>query len=285
MMLNTNSFNEKQFIQFACEASIVNFFAKKYPTNLFIEKQINPTNNMDVDLVFTENDYTYNIEIKCSDFNAKENINNKKTLKIQPIGRLDGFPDQLKELQELLKPVVEKLNLDGIESGKVMDNNLKDFLLSANKKFNPSASEEELNILSVSCDDAEDMQLWYYYMFKEQGLFQEDSFWQHSDYENVDLVLLNNLYFKHNNYVSKKLKNSWSFEDSFNLIFINPFAKQNKEKAIQEFLKICPNYNSELSEWKMPGTVDETVKDSRRIADFIKAELEENKGVFLFEQP
>ena len=65
-----------------------------------------------------------------------------------------------------------------------------------NKKFNPSASEEELNILSVSCDDAEDMQLWYYYMFKEQGLFQEYSFWQHSDYENVDLVLLNNLYFK-----------------------------------------------------------------------------------------
>ena len=285
MMLNSNSFNEKQFIQFACEASIVKFFAEKFPSNLFIEKQINPENKMDVDLVFTEKNYTFNIEIKCSDFIAKENTDSQNTLKIQPIGRFEDFPEQLKALQDLLKPVAERMNLDGIQSGKVMDNNLKDFLLSANKKFNPEASSSELNILSVSCDDAEDMQLWYYYMYKDQGLFKDDSFWKHSDYENVDLVLLNNLYFKHNKYSTKKLNNSWSFENSFNLIFINPFAKQKKEKAIQEFLKICPNYNNQLLDWKMPGTVDEAVKDSRKIANFIKAELEQNKGIFLFEQP
>ncbi len=47
-----------------------------------------------------------------------------------------------------------------------------------------------------------------------------------SEFENVDVVILNNLYYKHNEYFNKKLLNSWAFGNCFNLIFINPFAKQ-----------------------------------------------------------
>jgi hypothetical protein len=125
-----------------------------------------------------------------------------------------------------------------------MDNSLKDFLLSANKKFNPTNTDKELNILSVSCNDAEDMQLWYYYMFKDQGLFTSASFHPTAEFENVDVVILNNLYYKHNEYFNKKLLNSWDFGNCFNLIFINPFAKQKKEEAINELLRICPNQNA-----------------------------------------
>lgn len=285
MMLNGNKFNEKQFIQFACEATIVKYFAGKYKTNLGIEKKVNPNNRMDVDLVFDENGFTFNIEIKCSDFIAKEKLDNSNNLKIQPIGRLENFGDALRELQVLFKPIADKLNLDGIVPAKSMDNNLKDFLLSANNKFKPSAASNELNILSVSCNDAEDMQIWYYYMFKDDGLFTQNSFHPKSEFENVDVVILNNLYFKHNKYFTKKLLNSWDFANCFNLIFVNPFSKQKKEAAIIELLKICPNYNKELKTWKMPSDVEEEVKDSRRIANLIKAELEKNQGVFLFEQP
>lgn len=285
MLLNALPFNTKQFIQFACEATIVKFFADKYKTNLAIEKKINPANNMDVDLVFSENGFTFNIEIKCSDFNAKERIDATNTLKIQPIGRLEGFDETLAELQELLKPVAEKLNLDAIVATKNMDNSLKDFLLSANKKFNPTTTDKELNILSVSCNDAEDMQLWYYYMFKDQGLFTSASFHPTAEFENVDVVILNNLYYKHNEYFNKKLINSWDFGNCFNLIFINPFAKQKKEEAINELLRICPNQNAGFRLWNMPGSAEEEVKDSRRIADFIKAELEGNQKLYFFDQP
>lgn len=285
MMLNALPFNVKQFVQFACEATIVKFFADRYKTNLAIEKKVNPANNMDVDLVFSENGFTFNIEIKCSDFNAKEAIDTSNTLKIQSVGRLEGFGDTLAELQELLKPVAEKLNLDAVVATKNMDNSLKDFLLSANKKFNPAASDKELNILSVSCNDAEDMQLWYYYMFKDQGLFTSSSFHPVSEFENVDVVILNNLYFKHYEYFNKKLLNSWDFGNCFNLIFINPLAKQKKDAAVAELLNICPNQDTGFRQWNMPGTAEEEVKDSRRIADYIKAELEDNLKQYYFQQP
>ncbi|MGC4035220.1 MAG: hypothetical protein QM764_04600 [Chitinophagaceae bacterium] len=285
MLLNTLPFNTKQFIQFACEATIVKYFAEHYKTNLAIEKKINPANNMDVDLVFSENGFIFNIEIKCSDFKAKEAIDATNTLKIQPIGRLEGFNETLAELQELLKPVAEKLNLDAIVAAKNMDNSLKDFLLGANNKFNPASTDKELNILSVSCNDAEDMQLWYYYMFKDKGLFTSASFHQTAEFENVDVVILNNLYYKHNEYFHKRLLNSWDFGNCFNLIFINPFAKQKKKAAVNELLRICPNQNAGFNLWNMPGNAEEEVKDSRRIADFIKSELEGNQKLYFFDQP
>ncbi|GEM_PF-913355 len=285
MLLNKNTFDEKQFIQFASESTIVKYFADRYKANLFIEKKINPNNGMDVDLSFSHNGFTFNIEVKCSDFNSKELVDSRNTLKIQPIGRIPNFPEELAELQKLLQPVADKMNLDGIESAKNMDNNLKDFLLSADSKFNPASPDNELNVLAVCCDDAEDMQLWYYYMYKDQGLFTTGSFWNQSKFENVDLVLLNNLYFKHNKFFNKKLQNSWDFSTSFNLIFENPFAKLKKTEAIKQFLQICPNLNTEFRTWNMPGSAEEVVKDSRRIADFIKAELESNREIFLFEQP
>jgi len=285
MLLNKNKFDEKQFIQFACEASIVKYFSEKFAQTLEIEKKVNPTNGMDVDLSFSSAEFIINIDVKCSAYDEKEKIDKQNKLKIQTVGRLPDLDNTVKELTDLLAPVFEKLNLDGAVLAKNMDNNLKSHLKSAHDKFNPNAPINELNVLAVCCNDAEDLQLWYYYMFKDQGLFTSESYWNQSEYENVDLVLINNLYFKHHKVFDKKITNSWNFDSSFNLIFENPFAKQKKEDAIKEFLRICPNFNREFRTWNMPGTVEEDVKDSRRIADFIKAELEEKSKIYLFEQP
>ncbi|RZK16222.1 MAG: hypothetical protein EOO43_14730 [Flavobacterium sp.] len=249
MLLNAQAFNTKQFVQYACEATIVRYFADRFASTIEIEKKINPANKMDVDLVFKDKGFTFNMEIKCSDFNAKEKVDSTNALKIQPVGRLDGFDAILADLQELLKPVAERMSLDGIVAGRNMDNNLKDFLVSANNKFNASSTEYDLNILSVSCGDAEDMQLWYYYMFKDKGLFTSTSFYPKVEYENVDVVVLNNLYFKHYDYFSKKLLDSWDFGNCFNLIFVNPYAKQKKSAAIAELLNICPNQSQTRSHW------------------------------------
>lgn len=286
MQLNSNSFNEKQFIQFACEATIVAYFTCKFPSNAKIEKKVNPNNRKDVDLVFTHNNYTFNIEVKCSDYVEKERINNNNSLKVQTIGRLTGLEETISQLTPALNQIVYELNLsDGVEIAKNMDNNLKDFLKSADEKFNPESSNQELNILAVSCDDAEDMQLWYYYLYKDAGLFTSNSFYPTLNFENVDLVLLNNLYFRHNKYKTKNISNSWNLLDAFCLIFKNPFAKKIKECAIQEFLMLCPNYNNMFKDWDSGSSVEEEVKDIRKIADFIKLELEENQKLYLFEKP
>ncbi len=285
MLLNPNPFQEKQFIQYACEATIVKYFSDLFPASIEIEKKVNPNNNKDVDVVFSDNGFTFHIEVKCSDYKSKELIDSSNNIKIQTVGRLTDLDKTIAALQPALDQVAEKLGLDGTTMSKNMDNNLKDFLISAHEKFNPDASDKELNILSVSVDDAEDMQLWYYYMFKDQGLFTPVSYHPQSEYDNVDLVMINNLYFKHNKYFQKKLANSWDFGNSCVLIFPNPNAKQAKNDAINHFLSICPNINQLYSAWRVPGSADEDVKDSRKIADFIKAELEDNQGTYLFEQP
>ena len=284
MLLNLNPFQEKQFIQYACEATIVKHFADRFTNTIEIEKKINPNNQKDVDLVFSDKGFTFNIEIKCSDFVQKEQIDNKNTLKVQTIGRLPGLDKTLADLQPILDQVSKKMNLDGTDIAKNMDNNLKDFLVSAHKKFNPNATDKELSILSVSCNDAEDLQLWYYYMFKDQGLFTNESYFDTSKYENVDIVMLNNLYYKHSKYFNKQLLNSWDFDNSFVIVFSNPFAKKTKTDALNHFLSICRNFNQEYNDWFVPGTAEEEVKDSRKLADFIKAELEESQGIYLFEQ-
>jgi hypothetical protein len=93
------------------------------------------------------------------------------------------------------------------------------------------------------------------------------------------------LYYKHNEFYLKNLDNPWDFGNSFVLIFENPFVIQRKDLALSKFLEICPNYNMMFGEWSMPGKIDEKVKESRRIADFIKDELERKRNIYLFLKP
>src|SRR5690606_24620195 len=113
-----------------------------------------------------------------------------------------------------------------------MDNKLKDYLLSANEKFSDNSSEEELNILVVCCPDLLSMQDWFFYMFGVGGLFTNDSYHSPLDYNNVDSVILTNMYHRHYDYQHKgKLKDHWDWRQSCNLILPNPLRKKPKIPA------------------------------------------------------
>ena len=163
-----------------------------------------------------------------------------------------------------------------------MDNNLKDFLESAHQKFNSTPTENEINILLVGCDDEEDIQNWYNYLWAEQGLFTSKPFSNSNDFNNVDLVVYTNQYFIHNSFSTKKLKEHWSIEKSFNLIFKNPHRLLNKNKGIEHFMKILPNCTSEFNNYVVPGPAPQEVKDSVVIRYFVKDYLEKTKGRYYF---
>jgi hypothetical protein len=285
MLLKQQPFAEKKFIQYASETSVARYFGEKFPTDFKVETKINPNNDKDVDCQFQDNGFTFNVEVKCSDFVSKEKIENKEGFKYGTVGRL---PDRGKEAIEAVSSALDEGLTIKEEpkkphlASKNMDNNLKDFLELAHDKFDPTPKEKEINILLVGCDDERDMQNWVNYLWADQGLFTEQSFADRERYKNVDLVVFTNLYFKHNKYYEKKVDNCWSLDKSFNLIFGNPYRHLQKEAGIKHFMELLPNYTEELGNYNVPGDAPDYVKSSVIIPWFVKDNLEKTQGIYLF---
>jgi hypothetical protein len=285
MLLRQQPFAEKTFIQYSVETSVVRFFSEMFPAEFKAEAKINPNNQKDVDCQFIDSGFKYNVEVKCSDFISKEEIDSQDAYKFETVGRLpDKGESAIREISQALNEAHAKKE-EGLKPHldlKKMDNNLKDFLELAHKKFDPTPKEEEVNILLVGCDDDRDIQNWFNYLLAEQGLFTKHPFADNTKYKNVDLVVLTNLYFKHNRYFDKQVKNSWTLENSFNLIFGNPYRHIQKENAIKHFMNLLPNFTQELQSYQVPGDAPDFVKNVVKIPWFVKDNLEKNQGKFLF---
>jgi len=289
LQMKNASFDEKAFIQIACETTVNAYFARKYPTSFAYEKKLKLTNKKNVECQVRSYYFTYNIEVKCADFEAKEKIENQDSFKFSTYGRIDDYKEAMKEIGEMMiegqkrkgdvpKPLLEQ---------RKMDNNLKDFLISANEKFDSIPNENEVNILVVCCGDANDIQHWHNYMYAPTGLFTRNSFYNPKEYTRVDIVVLTNIYHRHYKYFEKlHLEDNWNFDSAFNLAFSNPFRSMNKEDSIKHFLKVFPHYTYELEKFKLPPSnepefIRQVLKSIVGIPAFVKYNLTD-KGKILF---
>lgn len=284
LQLKKAKFDEKAFIQGACELAVANYFCKK--NGFRVEAKVNPENQKDVDVQFQSNNFTYNIEVKCAAFTYNEKIQNTDSFKYLTYGRLDNKLDIMSILSNAIdeglkkqgKPLKEHAELKG------MDNNLKSFLTNAHEKFNDSSTESEVNILLICCGDREDMQRWIGYLKGPEGLFTNDSFCDPAEYNNVDLVILTNLYYKHKDFFNKNIENSWNLNKTLNLSIINPYCRLRKPKGIENFDSEMINYNSEINQFKVPGLAPEGLKDARKVVHFVIDYLEIQEGKYLFDK-
>lgn len=286
MLLKQQPFREKTFVQYAVETAVVKYFGERFPVGFAVEKRINPANDKDVDCVFQDGGFTFNVEVKCSDYNVKEEIDALDAFKYETVGRLSDRGEEAKrivaaaldegraKLGEAAKPHVD---------GKNMDNNLKGFLEQAHEKFGFAADEQSVNVLVVGCDDVEDIQRWFYYLYEAQGLFTPAPFADPTRYCNVDVVVFSNQYFKHTRVLNKRTTDSWELGAGFNLIYANPHRLQKKATGIQHFKNLLPNFTSALTAYQVPGPAPDYVKDTRRIVWFVKDFLERQQGRYLFE--
>lgn len=284
MQLSKAKFDEKAFIQSACELSVATYFCEK--EDFKVEEKVNPKNKKDIDVQFKSHGFTYNVEVKCATFEDKEKVQKSDSYKYLSSGRFDNMPGVMGVISnsidegstnkgELLKPHLVLKN---------MDNNLKDFLKSAHQKFNPDSDENEINILLVCCDDPADMQSWFGYLYASQGLFTKDSFYSKDKYSNVDIVVLTNLYFKHKTFHNKKIEHSWTLSETLNLSFISPYRKRNKKVGILNFRNEMINYNDQIAKFEVPGDAPDHIKEIVRIPYFVREFLEQKQGIYLFEK-
>lgn len=288
MMLKPQAFNETTYLQYAVETSVVRYFGERFPAGFRVEAKINPTNGKDVDCVFTDGNYTFNVEVKCSDFTGKIKTDAQDAFKIEMVGRLPGRGEE--PMAAIVAALAEGLAKQGKDPkihvvSKSMDNSLKDHLLSAHEKFAPETPATEVNILVVGCDDARDMQRWYNYLYAGEGLFTPASFQDAVTFENVDLVVFTNQFFKHSRFFEKNVSNSWTLDPGFNLIYQNPRRRSEKKGAIVHFLNLLPNFSEPVERHVLPGSAPEEVKNTSRIPRFVADHLERKEGRYLFQNP
>lgn len=284
MQLNKMKFNEIPFIQSACELSVATYFCEKDDFN--VEVKVNPENKKDIDVQFKSNGFTYNIEVKCASFKKKEEVQKSDSFKYQSQGRLSNMNNSMIMISNTIDEGLTNKgeSLKAHEVLKNMDNNLMDFLKSAHQKFNPDSKENEINILLVGCDNPEDMQSWVGYLTASKGLFTRDSFENPKNYNNVDIVVFTNLYFKHKAFNGKLIENSWNLDQSLNLSLVSPYRKKDKRDGILNFHNELINYNEQIDEFVVPGDAPDHVKEVVRIPYFVRYFLEQKQSIYLFEK-
>lgn len=242
--LHQGSFSLKPFIQAATETTIVRYFLKNFPNSFKYEPKLN--NKKNVECQISSGDFTFNIEVKTPDYTEKEKIDDSPGFKISATGRFDNF----NEVSNMLKVPIESSDTKERDSQEIhisrrMDNNLKDYLLSANEKFPEISTEKHINILFVCCGDPDDMQDFENYLHDIRGFFTRESYVDHNLYSNVDCVVLTNLYYNHSPRFNRMSEVSWDFAKSFNLIYSNPFRRLVKIEGLAQLLSMFPNWTTE----------------------------------------
>jgi len=283
LLLKQSNFDKNKFIQYAVEMSVIRFFAENFGENFQYEKKSNPNNNTDVDCTISDGKYKFNIEVKTPILDKKD-VNISPGLKGRSLGRL---PDGL--FESISKAFDKALHIPEGSSNIInFDNKLKQFLIDANKKFNPQSnhSKNEANILILGLDDIVEIIIWINYLGNagNGGLFTSNSFFDPKEYERVDFVVFTNLYFKHKNAITDKCLNHWDLKHSFVIMYNNPMVNSKKRDVLEHFLKLCPNHNAEIGEYK--AQIDEPVliNDFFKLKFFVEDELERKRGIYLFEK-
>ena len=154
----------------------------------------------------------------------------------------------MKILSEKLKGVFENPgSWHKLELAKNKDNTMKDFLVSANEKFRPDSGVDDLNVLLVACGDRGDVQRWWHYLYAPEGLFTSKPFHPPEEYQLVDVVLLTNLKYLHED---APQFHDWTLRDAFILPCINSHRLRSlRPDSIEKGLSVFDHHLTRFAKY------------------------------------
>ena len=208
-----------QYIQFASEATIIDYIIRNY-SGFKNEPKYNDKKNPECSFEYA--DRTINIEVKCPDLSKRIVQEDSEGIKLFSAER---FPN--KDCYMQIQEFIESNIRDGqsIQNIERLDNKLKDYLISAHKKF-PISNIQNFNILGVAVAIIQDMVEWDSYLFGDKGAFTNKTYIT-DVYSNVDAVLLTNVQYGHMADDVDLNTNCWKLENYLSLLFLDP----RKEKC------------------------------------------------------
>lgn len=182
------SYSDDRFYQSAAELSVANHIKQASVGAFGVDKRVNPTNRTDVDDYFEVGATRIALEVKTADVEINQAIPGDWILRTA--GRVPNHAQKIAQMSSALAQASPNKRVVPVQN---KDSRLKDFLLSANSKFNPSSGVDDLNVLFVACGYIDDITNWYMHLFAPEGLFTANSFHPPVDFRNVDTVVLSNL--------------------------------------------------------------------------------------------
>lgn len=187
--------NINQYIQSACELSILSTILKIYPRDFQYEPKLNieseENKNKDVDFSFYAEGIKINVEVKCFNQQEQNNSNQPSVTFLTPQLPTDFY----KNIQEQLP------NINFTRSRLLTIN---DFFDNSIKKFG-TKSPQEFNILMICCYDLDDYvdvlesiagRFGISYNLNKKFLNVKGNI-DINNYKNIDAVVVSNLAFNH----------------------------------------------------------------------------------------
>lgn len=247
LQLHAGGFNLESYLQTACETTITSYLAGKFPEGFMYEPKIGEGGS-NCDCSFFVDGFRFNVEVKCFNYKKDKEIRSGNQFLVDGYGR---DAEQLKKIDGLLGALNSKTP-DCFGKVQHMDNKLKDFLIKASKQFYSSDNDKHLNILIVCANSAQHIQDVFGYLYGPRGLLTPSSYWPANEYEHVDLVVISNVYYRHDNSKQKEhLCSHWNLDASFNIATrLTGKSGARKEQACNVFMKCFSNLNQELMLYK-----------------------------------
>lgn len=279
LMLEKDVVDRALYLQAACELTICSWFAhiaSRTGAKFVYELKVAPPK--DVDCAIWHNGYQFNIEVKCADYEKQRNIVADSDLIMHALGRMNDYKSSASRLQSLFSASPEPTVLG---ESHHMDCKMKDFLINAQGKFGSNVLPDNLNVLFVCVDDQMDMTKWISYLQGPQGLFMEDSFEPQENYNNVDLVVLTNLYHRHTDVESKsRISAHWDLSKAFNYALKNPKSTK-KAEVFDSFAALLPLENNNLIEYVAQADIPDEHKFALGLSHFVGDQIE--RGIYKFQ--
>jgi hypothetical protein len=279
LMLEQQAADEAKYVQSASELTVCAWFANvASQAGVKFEYELVIAQSKDVDCSILYEGHKFNIEVKCADYQKQKSIVAGSELVIHGLGRLEDYNPTVARLQNLLGETDDR---PFISPAHHMDLKMKDYLLSAQGKFGTSLEPESLNILFVCVDDQMDMTKWIAYLEGPQGLFTRDSFEQQQKYNNVDMVVLSNLYHRHSDLERKsKISDHWNLSKAFNFAVINP-ATTKSPKIFSAFSELVSLENADLIAYLKSGSIPDGLEGALGLSYYVAEQ--KKQGVHKFQ--
>lgn len=265
-----------QYLQFSSEITVVDYIIRHY-NDFKNEPRYNDKKNPECS--FKYENRTINIEVKCPDFFKKIKQESLDGVKMYAAERFPTKADYEQSKNFIESNIKEGYQIQTIDR---MDNKLKDYLVSAHRKF-PVSDLSNFNILVIAVDIIQDMDEWYSYLFGENGAFTNRTYIK-DDYSNVDAVLLTNVQHGHMGADIDLNINCWQLENYVSLLFLDPrkqtvngLGEYYTDAALNLFGGLTRNFLS------FQFTLDQDNEDNDiRNSKAIEVGLDENQKKDLF---
>jgi hypothetical protein len=217
-----SNYSDERYFQSAAELTVSNHVLLQSVVGFTPDKNVNPTNKRNVDTYFRLGPTIVAIEVKCP-VEPKPEVppTTKPVILLKTAGRIPNHDNELTGLKEKIEASGAAVAL----MGKNKDATHKEYLIAANRKFDPASSVDNLNILFIAGGSWGDMGDWYMHLYGGQGLFTAESFHPSSDFRLVDVVILSNLRYWHQHVRDRQ---DWTLKNVFVLPRINPYGRSSR---------------------------------------------------------